>query len=218
MKHQRNYSVESVVANRSGAMETETISKNGRSSKSHTSRRDLFKTVFMRLLGVMIVLSVGMAFSGCEKNKEGEKPEFPEYQWKLMSISLINDSLAVESTIDYAEENIIYEVNSGNVLSVSGDVGDSDYRGIEMGTHIYKVLNSREVENEAKKNDWYEWFVVGYGYGYGEYRPYGYNVVRINNVPYVFYISYGSGTEVWMGMETLNKDKGKVFFAFSKVG
>jgi len=32
--------IEAAVANRSGAMEAETISKNGQSSKSHTSREN----------------------------------------------------------------------------------------------------------------------------------------------------------------------------------
>ena len=37
------FSVETAVANQSGAMEADTISKNGRSSKSQTSRGNLFR-------------------------------------------------------------------------------------------------------------------------------------------------------------------------------
>ena len=41
----RNLTIGTAVANQSGAMEADTISKNGRSSKSHTSRRNKYSLV-----------------------------------------------------------------------------------------------------------------------------------------------------------------------------
>jgi|GEM_PF-7061660 len=45
MLHKSNFSIEAAVANCSGAMEADTISKNGRSSKSHMSRNNFLKLI-----------------------------------------------------------------------------------------------------------------------------------------------------------------------------
>jgi len=45
MLHKSNFSIGAAVANQSGAMEADTISKNGRSSKSHTSRGIFLKLI-----------------------------------------------------------------------------------------------------------------------------------------------------------------------------
>jgi len=58
------------AAHQSGAMEAETISKNGASSKSHTSRRNLLKTASVALLAGWI------AFSGCKKEPEFDTSNF----------------------------------------------------------------------------------------------------------------------------------------------
>ena len=50
-------------------MEAETISKNGRSSKSQTSRGDFFRKVSLGLLLAAIVVTLGMGLSACGENK-----------------------------------------------------------------------------------------------------------------------------------------------------
>ena len=64
MLHKSFTSVEAAVANQGGAMEADTISKNGRSSKSQTSSENLFpvkmKPVFSAILIILVFL-----FSGC---------------------------------------------------------------------------------------------------------------------------------------------------------
>ena len=47
MLSKSNFSIETAVANQSGAMEAETISKNGQSSKSHKSRGNMFLTLII---------------------------------------------------------------------------------------------------------------------------------------------------------------------------
>jgi len=59
------FSVETVVANQGGAMEADTISKNGRSSKSHTSRENLLYHLFISFFVVSVT------FTSCNKDDEG---------------------------------------------------------------------------------------------------------------------------------------------------
>jgi len=56
-------SIETASANQSGAMEADTISKNGRSSKSHMSRGNIFQFVLLTIAAILI-------FSSCSKDKE----------------------------------------------------------------------------------------------------------------------------------------------------
>ena len=63
-------SIEVAVANHSGAMEADTISKNGRSSKSLTSRGNFIKKACVSLL------AAGIIFSGCKKDDSIPTSEF----------------------------------------------------------------------------------------------------------------------------------------------
>jgi len=60
MLHKSSFLIEAAVANCSGAMEADTISKNGRSSKSQMSRGCFFKKS-------MFMLAVVFIFNSCEK-------------------------------------------------------------------------------------------------------------------------------------------------------
>jgi uncharacterized repeat protein (TIGR02543 family) len=64
MFYKSNFSVETAVANQSGAMETDTISKNGRSSKSQMSRVNFL---------VIACFALGVVFGGCNKEDENGK-------------------------------------------------------------------------------------------------------------------------------------------------
>ena len=63
MLQKSNFLIETAVANRSEAMEADTGSKNGRSSKSRTSRESIFK-----LAGILLVACV--LFTGCKKDED----------------------------------------------------------------------------------------------------------------------------------------------------
>ena len=59
MLHKSNFSIKAAVANWSGAMEADTISKNGRSSKSQTSRRKLYLPFLLCLFWTVSLSSYG---------------------------------------------------------------------------------------------------------------------------------------------------------------
>ena len=55
MLYKSNFSAETAVVNQSGAMEADTISKNGRSSKNHTSRGNFLKLIVLFIAGCLSV-------------------------------------------------------------------------------------------------------------------------------------------------------------------
>jgi hypothetical protein len=63
-----NLTIGTAVVNQSGAMEADTISKNGRSLKNHTSKGNF-------LIMLLSIFFIGFVFSGCKKADE-ETPTF----------------------------------------------------------------------------------------------------------------------------------------------
>jgi len=181
--------------NSGGVMEAVTISKNGRSSKSQMSRGNFFGKAFLSFFVAAIAVSLVTGLSGCEKKTEDFKSDFPYYQWMLLSIT----SLEEEFAFDYSEKNIIYEIKANNVLTVSGDIEGIDYRGFEIGNHFYDVLS--QIDSHK----------VGPNYGF-----YGCDIVKINNIPYVF--SIVNDQNLHARMEIRSSEKGRYVFSFLKVG
>ena len=63
MLHNSIFSIETAVVKQDGAMEAETITKNGASPKSQMSRRNLFQFVFLSIVAILV-------FSSCGKDKD----------------------------------------------------------------------------------------------------------------------------------------------------
>jgi hypothetical protein len=218
MLHQGFYSIDSAVANSSGAMGAATISKNGRSTKSHTSRENFLGTVFFRSLVAPLVVSLGMVFSGCEKKTDDYSVEFPIYKWKLLSIASLGDEYQTQFVLDYAENNIIYAFHSNNVMTVSGNVEGIDYRGLIIGNHPYHVLSPSDAKKEGLGYGGYGsmyggGYGVGYGVGYGSDYP---NFVKISNIPYSFLIE--TDENGYARMRIVNVGEDVHVYSFLKVG
>jgi len=140
------------VANQGGAMEVDTILKNGRSSKSQMSREN-----FLKFIGVLFVASLIFVTAGCDKDKEendngvvklletityedGDYTKFEydnqnritkmSFYWdgKLSYTDMFtyigNDlTKMVFSNVDYPEENReIIIVKNGNTIAWDGDI------------------------------------------------------------------------------------------------
>ena len=70
MLHKSNFSVETAVANWNGAMEADTISKNGRNSKSQMSRGIFFRIVCFAVLAVVFSSIFVACSSSDDKNSK----------------------------------------------------------------------------------------------------------------------------------------------------
>ena len=209
MLHQGFYSIDSAVANSSGAMGAATISKNGRSTKSHTSRENFLGTVFFRSLVAPLVVSLSMVFSGCEKKTDNYSVEFPTYKWKLLSITSLDGEYQTQFVLDYAENNIIYAFHSNNVMIVSGDFEGIDYKGLTKGNHPYHVLSPSDAKKDVLYGNMYG---GGYGGGYGS-DP---NFVKISNIPYSFLIETDENGYARMRIVSVGDDV--YVYSFLKVG
>ena len=74
----------------SGAMEAETISKNGRSLKSHMSKRNILKFVF----ALFVVATLGMGLSACgnANAQGGNSNASARWEYKIVSIRYEEDA------------------------------------------------------------------------------------------------------------------------------
>ena len=94
---------ETAVANQSGAMEAETISKNGDSPKTQSSRANFFIFVCFALLAV---------FSGCDKDKDKEKSNSVDQKlvgkWDAQSVTWDGDEVFSNGKMyDPATDNVV---------------------------------------------------------------------------------------------------------------
>jgi len=100
----------------------------------------------MKRLVLMVIsaLICGMILTGCGSDKpieaEETSNEILQGKWKLILINLFFTIEEGNSSIDYSKKNITYEFRANNVLTVSGEIDNIDYRGHEIGKHSYKVL------------------------------------------------------------------------------
>ena len=80
------------VANQGGAMEAETISKNGRSLKSQMSKVNIFKFV----LALFVVVSLGAGLSACDNaNAQGNNSNASvRWEYKVVRIDMGSQSTA----------------------------------------------------------------------------------------------------------------------------
>ena len=90
MLHKSSFLIEAAVANQSGAMEADTISKNGESSKSHVSRgKSLIKAKFA-VLFLMTSMMFGLgsceffgnAIKSANSSMEKDAKKFAELYWE----------------------------------------------------------------------------------------------------------------------------------------
>ena len=154
-----NLTIEAAVANQGGAtfslakpMEADTISKNGASSKSHTSRIQLLSYLFVSILVVLAV------FIGCKK----DKPEVPE-----------NTDHEDELLIVYIGEETNWDV------MIAGKDGSSAFLNVDensdgLVTKLYFKPDKNSDEGFSiffQKNGLPETVVVGdYIFYFGNYR------------------------------------------------
>jgi len=139
MKHEVFKTSEATAIQR-GAMETETIQKNGASSKSLMSRRNFLVT----LSGVL--LAAGAVFSGCNKDKDDDLVSSPF-------------DGTITATLEKGEG---YDYFNPKVNKVSAVIWGEDYEEVELATGTYanggftitlpatpnaKFLNSLEMED-----------------------------------------------------------------------
>ena len=149
----RELTIETAVANQSGAMEADTISKNGASSKSHTSRRNniLVITAFVALMLSMVACGGGSGSGGGSKSSR-----IPNGTYIYLSEMIIREGGAYRPEYRYTfsgnkytfEGNRIYAGHKENTSKVEGTYElIEEYRenGFSGGTLI---LNNREGERK----------------------------------------------------------------------
>jgi len=101
MFYKSNFSVETAVANQSGAMEADTISKNGRSSKSHTSRGN-----FLRIsLTITAIFFAFVSFAQDQDNNTDYAKE-PKANERVIG-TVVNPSINSAATGATAD-NLVY--------------------------------------------------------------------------------------------------------------
>ena len=148
--------IEVAFANRSEAMEADTISKNGRNSKSQTSRVNLFIFVFLLLLGAFSTYAQESKLSVVTNAKE-EKPLYivdgketdniesitPE---SLASISVLKDKSAVELYGEKAKNGVVV------VTTKINQSGKTDSPKVDRPLYIVDGKESKDIEGISPKS------------------------------------------------------------------
>ena len=144
MLHKSNFSIQTTIANRSEAMEADTISKHGRNLKSQTSREAIFK-----LAGILLVVCV--LFAGCKKADDDSVISIDKITAKIDDASKFSDVKKVKITALY------YENDSWVQASIAeSDFKDGDFTINLPETvdtkYLYSLENLSKVVNVSNKN------------------------------------------------------------------
>ena len=133
--------------------------------------------VNMKRLFLIIVpaLICWAAFTSCGKDEaqvteDGNK--ILHGKWQLISISPLNVEGMNLALVGYSPNNIIYEFKANNVLTVSGNIENINYGGLEIGEYFYDVALAEIIVDPLSLP-----------------TP---HVVRINTIPYDFSFDYMS--------------------------
>jgi len=87
---------------------------------------------------IFLLLLLAVATISCEKKINGGYIADISGKWKLIAVYYWD---LEPLTIDYFQNNIIYDFNANNELIVSGKIENiDDYRGHSKGKHFYEVL------------------------------------------------------------------------------
>jgi len=95
----------------------------------------------MKRLVLMIIPTLiwGFVFTSCGSDKT-EDDNILHGKWKLIEFNSFYTIEEGYMSFDYSQNNIIYKFEANNVLTISGDVNNIDYRGHEIGKHSYEML------------------------------------------------------------------------------
>jgi len=176
-----------VVANQSGAMEADTILKNGRSSKSHTSRD------FLKFVGLLLTMCFILTLSGCDKDKDKDKDNDND---TIEKITAIFENF--EEYNDVIEEvRMVTWVPKGQYEYDKVTVATGKYRNgftVELPKTIDTkyltlinddILKSVNVSNKNAK--------LAYFYSFYGYDKYGEPVVIEYGTDEDYHINFSSG-------------------------
>ena len=145
------------------------------------------------MAAIVACLAVTTMFSSCEqKSNLKEESDILHGKWKLITINLFTIEEG-NMLFDYSQKNIIYEFKANNVLTVSGNVENIDYRGHEIGKHFYDITLTEMISDPL-----------------GLPAP---HTVKINTIPYGFSFGYMSDKP---GMEMVCRGKCNYAFYFVK--
>ena len=123
---------ELAIANQSGAMEADTISKNGRSSKSHKSSVNILRYAFFALLSMCII------FSGCDKDddKGGGANTVNQITVKIENASDFSNVAKVKLQV-WFQENGSYQIH---------DIAEADFINGGFTLKLPETLNAKYLE------------------------------------------------------------------------
>ena len=140
MLQNSNLTIGTAVANQSGAMEADTISKNGRSSKSHTSRKNIFKMAV--LFCVMFCVSLAVQGQGFQYLGKFGIPSKIGGKQVLLSAGHFNIEINLTETT--VKNEVFDKVKISVVLKFEDDFKFYRFESIGMISNDEEILLSGE--------------------------------------------------------------------------
>ena len=156
------FKIKSAAVNQNGAKEADTITKNRRSSKSHTSRQNLLRTKSTVILAAMLVM---VSFDGYAQKLTTGSLNFLKGQEKLHLVLNFEDVilqgkpekeyLALEESKEWVEgweiaktsifKEILLEHLNKNLKVLCGDFPDAQYQAEERVLDIRRKMGHANV-------------------------------------------------------------------------
>jgi len=131
------------VAHQGGAMEAETISKNGANPKTHTSRRNFFVLGMLNFSILLIILmSMLFVFSTCDDEEETGSIAF----WTAMGDDIPKCTVSIEG---HGSKTITLDFSAAPEC---GDIGTATFSNLPYGTYTYTAVatDGRKWTNSIK--------------------------------------------------------------------
>jgi len=186
------FKIKEAVANQSGAMEADTISKNGRSSKSQKSRESIMKRIF--LFFVVFCVSVASTFAqdvirlknGIEiealvqetgeddiKFKKYDNPDCRDYTLKKSEINMIiyansgkEEFIDVELTTMRRTSRLVTKSSGAYMKQMFQDFENRmNICGFKNRIIVYDLLDNNTRVQQERLND-FGWCTVGIWFNY----------------------------------------------------
>ena len=92
----------------------------------------------------VVILCVFFFMAASCVNKNADYKNDKDYilgKWKLVKYEyrLMTSPPSPRQSFDYSKNNIVYEFKRKNILTVTGETDNVEYRGLEMGDHAYEM-------------------------------------------------------------------------------